>query len=106
MHARPLAVCINCALGVKEMRPFVEELSRICKFRVGVYPNAGLPNAMGEYDQSPGVFLGIMKEFASLRWVNLMGGCCGTTPEHIRVLKESLKDMKPRMIPEIPQESS
>ena len=54
MHARPLAVCINCALGAKEMRPFVEELSRICKFRVGVYPNAGLPNAMGEYDQSPG----------------------------------------------------
>ena len=106
MHARPLAVCINCALGAKEMRPFVEELSRICKFRVGVYPNAGLPNAMGEYDQSPGEFSGIMKEFASLGWVNLMGGCCGTTPEHIRVLKESLKDMKPRMIPEIPQESS
>lgn len=103
MHARPLAVCINCALGAKEMRPFVEELSRICKFRVGVYPNAGLPNAMGEYDQSPGEFSGIMKEFASLGWVNLMGGCCGTTPEHIRVLKESLKDMKPRMIPEFPQ---
>ena len=106
MHARPLAVCINCALGAKEMRPFVEELSRICKFRIGVYPNAGLPNAMGEYDQSPGEFSGIMKEFASLGWVNLMGGCCGTTPEHIRVLKESLKDMKPRKIPEIPQESS
>ena len=75
MHARPLAVCINCALGAKEMRPFVEELSRICKFRVGVYPNAGLPNAMGEYDQSPGEFSGIMKEFASPGWVNLMGGC-------------------------------
>ena len=106
MHARPLAVCINCALGAKEMRAIVEDLSRICKFRVGVYPNAGLPNAMGEYEQSPRKFSGIMKEFASLGWVNLMGGCCGTTPEHIRVLKESLKDMKPRMIPEIPQESS
>ena len=105
MHARPLAVCINCALGAKEMRPFVEELSRICKFRVGVYPNAGLPNAMGEYDQSPEEFSGIMKEFASMGWVNLMGGCCGTTPEHLRVLKESLKDMKPGMIPEIPQKA-
>ena len=61
---------------------------------------------MGEYDQSPGEFSGIMKEFASLGWANLMGGCCGTTPEHIRFLKESLKDMKPRKIPEIPQESS
>ena len=69
-------------------------------------PNAGLPNAMGEYGQSPWEFSGIMKEFASREWVNLIGGCCGTIPEHIRVLKESLKDMKPRMIPEIPQESS
>jgi len=105
MHAQPLAVCINCALGAMEMRPFVEELSRISRFRVGVYPNAGLPNSMGEYDQSPREFVGIMQEFASQGWVNLMGGCCGTTPEHIRVLGEALAGLKPRKIPDLPNES-
>ena len=66
------------------MRPFIEELAHISEFPIGIFPNAGMPNGMGEYEQTPEEFAEIMEEFASQGWVNLMGGCCGTTPEHIR----------------------
>ncbi|MDP6522529.1 MAG: homocysteine S-methyltransferase family protein, partial [SAR324 cluster bacterium] len=100
-HAKPLFLGINCALGAKEMRPFIEELAHISEFPIGIFPNAGMPNAMGEYEQTPEEFAEIMEEFASQGWVNLMGGCCGTTPEHIRVLIRQIKDKSPREIPRL-----
>ena len=100
-HAKPLFLGINCALGAKEMRPFIEELAHISEFPIGIFPNAGMPNAMGEYEQTPEEFAEIMEEFASQGWVNLMGGCCGTTPEHIRALIRQIKDKSPREIPRV-----
>ena len=97
-HAKPLFLGINCALGAKEMRPFVEELAHISEFPVGVYPNAGLPNAMGEYEQTPEEFASIMAEFAHEGWVNLMGACCGTTPAHIKALADKISHFVPRKL--------
>ncbi len=97
-HARPLFLGINCALGAKEMRPFVEELAHISEFPLGVYPNAGLPNSMGEYEQTPEEFAGIMAEFAHEGWANLMGGCCGTTPAHIKALADKISHFVPRKL--------
>jgi len=97
-HARPLFLGINCALGAKEMRPFVEELAHISEFPVGVYPNAGLPNSMGEYEQTPEEFAGIMAEFGYEGWANLMGGCCGTTPAHIKALADKISNFVPRKL--------
>jgi 5-methyltetrahydrofolate--homocysteine methyltransferase len=105
-HARPLVVGINCALGAKEMRPFVEELSRISEFFVGCYPNAGLPNAMGEYDQTAAEFASITGAFAEEGWVNLLGGCCGTTPDHILELRKHTERCSPRPLPELPRTST
>ena len=82
-HARPLAVGLNCALGAAEMRPYVAELSRVADCFVSCYPNAGLPNAFGEYDETPDQTAAVLEEFAASGLVNLLGGCCGTTPEHI-----------------------
>ena len=97
-HAKPLFLGINCALGAKEMRPFIEEMAHISEFPVAVYPNAGLPNAMGEYEQTPEEFAGIMLEFALEGWTNLMGGCCGTTPAHIKALVAKICDLTPRKL--------
>ncbi|MEK9565053.1 MAG: methionine synthase, partial [Deltaproteobacteria bacterium] len=97
-HANPIAVGINCALGAQEMRPFLEELSTKSKFFMGCYPNAGLPNAMGEYDQTPEEFANFLKDFADQGWMNIMGGCCGTTPEHIRQMVASVQKMPPRKL--------
>jgi len=97
-HAMPLFLGINCALGAKEMRPFIDELAHISDFPVGVYPNAGLPNVMGEYEQTPEEFSSIMVEFAEQGWVNLMGGCCGTTPAHIKALAQKITNLAPRKI--------
>jgi len=97
-HAKPLFLGINCALGAKEMRPFIEEMAHISEFPVAVYPNAGLPNAMGEYEQTPEEFAGIMAEFAQEGWANLMGGCCGTTPEHIKALADKISHFLPRKL--------
>ncbi|MBT5835145.1 MAG: methionine synthase, partial [Deltaproteobacteria bacterium] len=94
----PLFLGINCALGAKEMRPFIEEMAHISEFPVAVYPNAGLPNAMGEYEQTPEEFAGIMSEFAQEGWANLMGGCCGTTPAHIKAMAAKICDLTPRKI--------
>ena len=95
-HAKPLFLGINCALGAREMRPYIEELAHISEFAVAVYPNAGLPNEMGEYEQTPKEFAEITAEFAEEGWLNLVGGCCGTTPEHITALANKINLSKPR----------
>ncbi len=82
-HARPWSVGLNCALGAAEMRPYIAELARMAECWVSVYPNAGLPNAFGEYDEQPAETSRLLREFAELGYVNLLGGCCGTTPDHI-----------------------
>jgi 5-methyltetrahydrofolate--homocysteine methyltransferase len=95
-HARPLAVGLNCALGAHELRPYVEELARIAETRVCCHPNAGLPNAFGEYEDTPESMSRQIGEWARAGWLNLAGGCCGTTPEHIRALAETLRGVAPR----------
>lgn len=101
MHAKPLAIGINCALGAEEMRPYIQTLSKIANTYVSVYPNAGLPNELGEYEQTPEKMSEFMLEFAQNEFVNLAGGCCGTTPQHIQAIAEKLKQCAPRIIPEI-----
>ena len=100
-HAGITAVGLNCALGAEQIRPWLDELSSISEINVFVYPNAGLPNEFGEYDQSPEEMAEIIKEFASSGLVNLVGGCCGTTPNHIRAISESISGIKPRDLPKI-----
>jgi 5-methyltetrahydrofolate--homocysteine methyltransferase len=98
MHARPLAVGINCALGAREMRPYLAELSRVATTYVSSYPNAGLPNAFGEYDQQAAETGELVKDFATSGFVNIVGGCCGTTPDHIRAIAEQVAGTPPRKI--------
>jgi 5-methyltetrahydrofolate--homocysteine methyltransferase len=98
-HAQPLFVGLNCALGGKLLRPYVEELASVADTYVCAYPNAGLPNAFGEYDESPEQTAEILAEFGAAGLVNIVGGCCGTTPEHIRLVGEGLKGRAPRKIP-------
>jgi len=100
-HADLLGVGLNCALGAEQIRPWLNELSNASDINVFVYPNAGLPNEFGEYDQSPVEMANIVKEFANSGLVNLVGGCCGTTPNHIRAIVESVEGIKPRSIPKI-----
>jgi 5-methyltetrahydrofolate--homocysteine methyltransferase len=100
-HARPLAVGLNCALGAAEMRPYVAELSRVADTFVSCYPNAGLPNEFGEYDEAPDQTAGVLEEFASSGLVNLLGGCCGTTPEHISAIAAAADGQKPRETPTV-----
>ncbi len=99
-HARPLSVGLNCALGAHEMRPYVEEMSEIAPIFTSCYPNAGLPNAFGEYDEKPEHTAAILDEFAREGWLNVAGGCCGTRPEHIRAVAEALAGRAPRKVPE------
>lgn len=99
MHANPLSVGLNCALGAKEMRPHIEELSQIASCYVSAYPNAGLPNAMGEYDEEPSDTGHFLEEWAKEGYVNIVGGCCGTTPDHIKHIAEHVKTVQPRVIP-------
>ena len=96
MHAEPLCVGLNCALGAKEMRPHLEALSRVADCYVHAYPNAGLPNEFGAYDQGPEEMREYIRDFAANRFVNLIGGCCGTTPDHIRLMAEAVADLPPR----------
>ncbi|HET9430400.1 MAG TPA: homocysteine S-methyltransferase family protein, partial [Chitinophagaceae bacterium] len=104
MHARPLSIGLNCALGAKEMRPHIEELSHLASCYVSAYPNAGLPNAMGEYDEQPEDTAHYLEEWAKEGFVNIVGGCCGTTPEHIRHVAEHVKGLKPRTLPIVEKE--
>ncbi|MGV0992419.1 MAG: methionine synthase [Mycobacterium sp.] len=101
-HARPIAVGLNCALGAPEMRPYIAEMSRIADTFVSCYPNAGLPNAFGEYDESPERQAGYVAEFAEAGFVNLVGGCCGTTPAHIAEIAKAVEGKPPRALPVIP----
>ncbi|MGM0576928.1 MAG: methionine synthase [Myxococcota bacterium] len=98
-HYPLLSVGLNCALGATQMRPFVEEISDCAETFVSVYPNAGLPNEMGGYDETPGDMAPVIREFAEAGFVNLVGGCCGTGPEHIRAIGEAVEGVKPRAVP-------
>ena len=100
-HAKPIAVGLNCALGAPEMRPYIAEMSRIADTFVSCYPNAGLPNAFGEYDESPERQAGYIAEFAEAGLVNLVGGCCGTAPPHIAAIAEVVEGLRPREVPHI-----
>jgi 5-methyltetrahydrofolate--homocysteine methyltransferase len=100
-HAHPIAIGLNCALGAKQLRPYVEELSRIADVYVSAYPNAGLPNAFGEYDEEPCQTAELVREFATSGFVNLVGGCCGTTPDHIRHIRDAVTGVVPRKPPSI-----
>ena len=99
MHAKPLSIGLNCALGAKEMRPHIEELNQIASCYTSAYPNAGLPNAFGEYDEQPHETAHIIEEWAANGWLNIVGGCCGTTPDHIKHIAEEVKKCAPRQIP-------
>ncbi len=101
-HARPLAVGLNCALGAADMRAYVAELARITDCFVSCYPNAGLPNAFGEYDEAPEQTSSVLEEFAGSGLVNLLGGCCGTTPAHITALETAVKGKAPRTPEQLP----
>ncbi len=101
-HAKPFAVGLNCALGADLMRPHIAELSRIADTLVAAYPNAGLPNAMGEYDEGPHETACMLEEWAKSGIVNILGGCCGTTPDHIHHVAEAVAGLTPRALPERP----
>jgi 5-methyltetrahydrofolate--homocysteine methyltransferase len=98
-HARPLSIGLNCALGAAEMRPHIAELSQIASCYVSAYPNAGLPNAMGEYDEQPSQTAHFLEDWAREGFVNIVGGCCGTTPDHIKHIAEHVKNIQPRPLP-------
>ena len=102
-HAKPISVGLNCALGAKELRPYLEELSSKADTRVSAHPNAGLPNAFGEYDESPEEMAVVVEEFAASGFLNIVGGCCGTTPAHIQAIAEAVAKYAPRAIPDIPK---
>ncbi len=100
-HARPFAVGLNCALGPKELRPYLAELSRVADCWISVHPNAGLPNEFGGYDLTPEEMADWMHGFARDGFLNIAGGCCGTTPDHIKAMAQALKGIAPRRIPKI-----
>jgi 5-methyltetrahydrofolate--homocysteine methyltransferase len=98
-HAAPLVVGVNCALGAEEIRPYVADLAAIAPAYVSCHPNAGLPNAFGEYDETPARTAELLREFAEAGFINIIGGCCGTTPEHIRHVAEAVSGLPPRALP-------
>jgi 5-methyltetrahydrofolate--homocysteine methyltransferase len=103
-HAKPLTIGLNCALGATLMRPYAEELSKIADTFVCIYPNAGLPNPMSDtgFDETPDVTSSLVKEFAESGFINIAGGCCGTTPSHIKAIADSLASIMPRVVPQVP----
>jgi 5-methyltetrahydrofolate--homocysteine methyltransferase len=101
-HARPFSVGLNCALGARQLAPYLEELSRTADTLVSCHPNAGLPNELGGYNQGPAEMRGLIEDFAGRGLLNVVGGCCGTTPEHIAQIAEAVRDLPPRIIPERP----
>jgi len=100
-HARPISIGLNCALGAKQLRPYVEELSRLADTHVSAHPNAGLPNEFGEYDETPAEIAAELADWAAHGFINIVGGCCGTTPDHIRAIVDAVSEHPPRRIPEI-----
>lgn len=101
-HARPLSIGLNCALGAEQMRPHIAELARVADTMVSAYPNAGLPNQFGGYDETPATTARHLGEWARSGLVNLVGGCCGTTPEHIAALADAVAGVAPRTVPDRP----
>src|SRR5262249_30382267 len=101
-HAAPVSVGLNCALGAREMRAHIAEIGRVADTLVCAYPNAGLPNEFGHYDESPEFMAELIGEFAASGLVNIVGGCCGTTPAHIRAIARAVEGKAPRKIPEVP----
>ncbi len=102
-HANAFSIGLNCALGASEMRAHIAEIGRVADTLVCAYPNAGLPNEFGYYDESPEYMAGLLREFADAGLVNIVGGCCGTTPEHIHAIAEAMKGKPPRAIPNPPR---
>ncbi|MDX1353258.1 MAG: methionine synthase, partial [Thiomicrorhabdus sp.] len=100
-HAEPLSVGLNCALGPQELRPYVQELSRVCESYVSIHPNAGLPNEFGEYDESPEQMAEEIAVWAERGWINIIGGCCGTTPDHVQAMAEAALKHPARTLPEV-----
>jgi len=100
-HIKPFSIGLNCAMGADALRPYTQELSRITNVFVSLHPNAGLPNAFGEYDETPEMMAAVIKEMAQAGLVNIVGGCCGTTPEHIKAIVDAVKQIEPRVIPQI-----
>ena len=97
-HAKPMAVGLNCALGAEQLRPHIRDLARLARCPVSVHPNAGLPDAFGEYTQGPSEMASILREFAEAGWLNIVGGCCGTTPAHLAAIGHALRDLPPRQV--------
>jgi 5-methyltetrahydrofolate--homocysteine methyltransferase len=104
-HAKPLAIGLNCALGAKDLRAHVDMLSEVAECYVSAHPNAGLPNAFGGYDETPEDMAGMLHEFATSGLLNLVGGCCGTTPDHIRAIAEAVASVPPRALPDTTSEA-
>jgi 5-methyltetrahydrofolate--homocysteine methyltransferase len=102
-HSRPFSIGLNCALGASALRPYTEELSTMANTFVSLHPNAGLPNAFGEYDETPEIMATVTREMAVEGFLNIVGGCCGTTPDHIKAIASAVRDIKPRTIPHIPK---
>jgi 5-methyltetrahydrofolate--homocysteine methyltransferase len=100
-HTKPFSIGLNCALGPAQMRQYIADLSRVADTRVSAYPNAGLPNEMGEYDETPEMMCDHLREWAQSGLLNIVGGCCGTTPPHIRAIAQAVADVKPRPIPKL-----
>jgi 5-methyltetrahydrofolate--homocysteine methyltransferase len=98
-HGDIISVGFNCALGADQMRPYIQELSRVAWINVSCYPNAGLPNEFGEYDDTPLGMAGVLESWCKEGWVNIVGGCCGTTPDHIRAIADAAAKYKPRELP-------
>jgi len=98
-HARPMAIGLNCALGAKDLRAHIDILSQVATTHVSTHPNAGLPNAFGEYDETPAQMATTLREFADAGLLNLVGGCCGTTPEHIAAIAVAMRGLPPRAVP-------
>ncbi|SVE35188.1 uncharacterized protein METZ01_LOCUS488042, partial [marine metagenome] len=98
-HAELFSVGLNCALGAEQIRPYLEEMAGIAEMPVSCHPNAGLPNAFGEYDETPDVTSSIIREFAEAGFVNIVGGCCGTVPAHIEAIVDAVAGIPPRTVP-------
>ena len=101
-HCDALSIGFNCALGAEQLRPYIRELSSCCETAISVFPNAGLPNAFGEYEQTPEEMATIIGEYAKSGWINIVGGCCGTTPKHIKAISETIEQYSPRVIEKQP----
>jgi 5-methyltetrahydrofolate--homocysteine methyltransferase len=100
-HLEPFSIGLNCSFGAEQLRPSVDEMAHVAGTYVSVYPNAGLPNEMGEYDESPEFMAGLLEEWARDGLINIVGGCCGTTPDHIRAIRAAVSKYKPRQVPEV-----